>query len=85
MDHATANATGASVAPIERSLLQARLATLRSEYSAGQRLLAEAEARTATLREQLLRIGGAAQVLEELLAADAQPAAAAATAVTAQA
>lgn len=75
----------ASTAPIERSLLQARLATLRSEYSAGQRLLAEAEARAATLREQLLRIGGAAQVLEELLAVDAQPDAAAAAAAATQA
>ena len=80
MDTATAaasTANGAATAPIARSLLQARLATLRSEYSAGQRLLAEAEARTATLREQLLRIGGAAQVLEELLAVDAQQAGAA--------
>lgn len=53
--------------PIERSLLMARLATLKSEYSSGCRLLADLESRSANLREQLLRIGGAAQVLEELL------------------
>ncbi|UIF91184.1 hypothetical protein [Cupriavidus sp. UYPR2.512] len=70
MDHAT---PAAAAVPIERSLLQARLATLRSEYGTGQRLLAEAEARAATLREQLLRIGGAAQVLEELLATADEP------------
>ncbi len=72
MDQAIAALSTAPTVPIERSLLQARLATLRSEYNAGQRLLAEAEARAATLREQLLRIGGAAQVLEELLATNAQ-------------
>uniref|UniRef100_UPI003F49777D hypothetical protein n=1 Tax=Cupriavidus necator TaxID=106590 RepID=UPI003F49777D len=68
---------------IERSRLQARLATLRSEYSSGQRLLAETEARATTLHEQLLRIGGAAQVLEELLAAEAGQATPAVSAVQA--
>ncbi|MFC4158645.1 hypothetical protein [Chitinimonas lacunae] len=52
---------------LDRSVLVARLTTLKSEYSAGQRQLAELEARAATLREQLLRINGAAQVLAELL------------------
>ena len=57
--------------PIERSLLAARLATLRGEYSSGQQLLADLEARSGALREQLLRIQGALQVLEELLQASA--------------
>lgn len=55
--------------PLERSVLAARLATLRGEYSSGQQVLAELELRAAALREQLLRIQGAAQVLEELLGA----------------
>ena len=54
---------------IERSLLAARQATLRGEYSSGQALLADLEARSAALREQLLRIHGALQVLDELLQA----------------
>ena len=52
---------------IECSVLAARLVTLRGEYGAGQQVLAELEARAQGLREQLLRIQGAAQVLEELL------------------
>ena len=52
---------------IDRSVLVMRLATLKSEYTSGQHLLADLDARAATLREQLLRINGAAQVLEELL------------------
>ena len=58
--------------PIERSVLAARLATLRGEYSSGQQLLAELDARASTLREQLLRIHGAMQVLDELLACSAR-------------
>jgi hypothetical protein len=60
---------------IDRSLLAARLTMLRSEYSSGQAMLADLEARAATLREQLLRIHGAAQVLEEVLQLAPQPAA----------
>jgi hypothetical protein len=45
---------------------------LKSEFEAGQRMLADLESRQAQLRETLLRISGAVQVLEELLAA-AQP------------
>jgi hypothetical protein len=55
---------------IDRSVLVMRLATLKSEYTSGQHLLADLDARASTLREQLLRINGAAQVLEELLRAN---------------
>jgi hypothetical protein len=75
----------ATTDPIERSVLAARLATLRGEYSSGQALLADLEARAATLREQLLRIQGAAQVLDELLqaaGADAGAGAGASTSAT---
>lgn len=44
-----------------------RLEELRSEFEAGQRMLAELDARRAELQQTLLRIGGAVQVLEELL------------------
>jgi uncharacterized coiled-coil protein SlyX len=53
---------------MERSLIEARLATLKSEFSSGQRQLAEHENQVAALREQLLRISGAIRVLGELLA-----------------
>lgn len=61
--------------PIDRTLIEARLDELRSEQAAGRRLLADLEARAATLREQLLRIDGAAQVLAELMAPEGAPAA----------
>ncbi len=47
--------------------LEQRLQELRSEYEAGQQMLADLEARQATLRETLMRIAGAIQVLEEEL------------------
>lgn len=52
---------------MDRSILEARLATLKGEFSSGQRRLAEHEAQAAALREQLLRISGAVRVLAELL------------------
>jgi hypothetical protein len=51
----------------------ARLTALSQEYEAGRKMLADLEARQLELQQTLLRIGGAIQVLEELLAAD-QPA-----------
>ncbi|MFM7169412.1 MAG: hypothetical protein ACKOYH_00960 [Cyanobium sp.] len=51
--------------------LQTRLASLRDEFATGQKLLADYEARAAAVREQLLRIDGAMQVLTELLGQDA--------------
>lgn len=47
--------------------LAARLQALKSEYESGQRLLGELELKQANLRDTLLRISGAIQVLEELL------------------
>jgi predicted nuclease with TOPRIM domain len=50
-----------------REKLQQRIQSLKSEFEAGQKMLAELEAKQANLRETLLRISGAIQVLEEVL------------------
>ena len=54
--------------------LEQRLGQLKAEFEAGQKMLAELEAKQANLRETLLRISGAIQVLEELLAQEPRPA-----------
>ncbi len=46
--------------------IQERLEALREEFSRGQEMLHQAEAEAAELRNSLLRISGAIQVLEEL-------------------
>jgi hypothetical protein len=51
-----------------RAQLEQRLEELREEYASGQRMLADLETKQATLRETLLRISGAIQVLEEEIA-----------------
>ena len=51
-----------------------RLQELKTEYEEGKGMLAEMETKQANLERTLLRISGAIQVLEELLAADSQPA-----------
>lgn len=43
-----------------------RLAQLRAEYEAGQKMLAELDAKRQEIRDTMLRISGAIQVLEEL-------------------
>ena len=48
--------------------LQKRLQHLKNEYESGQKVLAELEIKKTNLRETLLRIAGAIQVLEEELA-----------------
>ncbi|MBD2319430.1 hypothetical protein [Phormidium tenue] len=48
--------------------LQKRLQSLKTEYEAGQQVLANLEAKKSGLRETLIRISGAIQVLEEELA-----------------
>lgn len=51
-----------------RAQLEDRLAALQHEAARGQAILAQMEAQRAELRDQLLRINGAAKVIEELLA-----------------
>jgi prefoldin subunit 5 len=48
--------------------LQQRMESLRAEYEAGQKLLAELDAKRQNLTSTLLRIEGAIQVLREILA-----------------
>lgn len=47
--------------------LKQRLKELKTEFETGQKMLAELEAKRANLKESLLRISGAIQVLEEEL------------------
>ena len=53
--------------------LTKRLGELQAEFATGQKMLTELEAKQTTLRETLLRISGAIQVLEEELARTAPP------------
>lgn len=50
-----------------REAIQKRLQTLQTEFETGQKMLAELEAKQANLRETLLRMSGAIQVLQECL------------------
>ena len=56
-----------------REQLEQRLQELQAEFESGQKMLADLETRQASLRESLLRISGAIQVLEEELAKMSQP------------
>ncbi len=47
--------------------LEQRLGQLKAEFEKGQRALADLQEQESRLRETLLRISGAIQVLEELL------------------
>lgn len=47
--------------------LEKRLADLRAEHEAGQKMLAELENKRTSLVQTMLRIEGAMQVLQELL------------------
>ena len=51
-----------------RQQLDQRLKQLKAAFEAGQKMLADLEAKQANVRETMLRISGAIQVLEELLA-----------------
>ncbi len=57
--------------------LEQRLKQLKAEYEAGQKMLAELEAKEANLRETMERISGAIKVIEEQLAGLGRPSAAA--------
>lgn len=50
--------------------IQSRLEELKKEFEIGQQRLQESERQQAMLRETLLRISGAIQVLEEMLASN---------------
>lgn len=52
--------------------LKQRLQSLKAEFEAGQKMLADLEAKQANLRDTLLRISGAIQVLEELTDSDTE-------------
>ena len=56
-----------------REQLEARLAALQKEYEVGQTRLKELEAESNYVRETMLRISGALQVLQEMLDAEPQP------------
>ncbi|HSB03360.1 MAG TPA: hypothetical protein VLE49_22105 [Anaerolineales bacterium] len=47
--------------------LEKRLAELKSEFEAGQKMLADLEKKRSELEATLLRIRGAIQVIEEML------------------
>ncbi|NEO78351.1 hypothetical protein [Moorena sp. SIO4G3] len=47
--------------------LEHRLQSLKAEFEAGQKMLADYETKQMNLRETLLRISGAIQVIEEEL------------------
>ena len=48
--------------------MEKRLKELKAEFEAGQKMLAELDAKQANVRNTLLRISGAIQVIEEELA-----------------
>ncbi len=50
--------------------LKERLKELKAEFESGQKMLAEMETKQANMRDSLLRISGAIQVLEEELGKD---------------
>lgn len=53
--------------------LEKRLNELRSEFESGQKALAELETKQMNMRNTLLRISGAIQVLEEELTREGSP------------
>ena len=48
--------------------LKKRLAELKAEFASGQKAMAELETKQVNLRDTLLRISGAIQILEEEIA-----------------
>jgi len=60
---------------MRRELLESRLAELRGDFAEGEKALRDIDSRREQLHISLLRVGGAIQVIEELLATDAADAA----------
>jgi len=60
------------IAGADRPRVEARLAQLREEMERGAQRLAAIEEEAARVRETMLRIAGAIQVLTELLAEEAE-------------
>jgi hypothetical protein len=56
-----------------RKQLERRLQELRTEFECGQKMLAELETKQTNVRNSMLRISGAIQVLEEELGKPDQP------------
>lgn len=50
-----------------REQLEKRLDELKTEYEQGEKMLSDLDARREQVRQTLLRISGAVQILEELL------------------
>ncbi|OKH18091.1 hypothetical protein [[Limnothrix rosea] IAM M-220] len=50
--------------------LEKRLAELKQEYESGQKMMVELETKQTNLRDTLLRISGAIQILEEELSGE---------------
>jgi prefoldin subunit 5 len=57
---------------MRREIVTERLKTLEDEYRKGQQMLSELDQRRSEVRDTLLRIAGAIQVLKELSAEQAQ-------------
>ncbi len=55
-----------------REQLEKRLADLKAEFETGQKMLQDLDAKQHNLRETLLRISGAIQILEEELTKSGQ-------------
>lgn len=62
---------------VMKGKIRDRLQSLTTEFESGQKMLVDLKAKQANLRETLLRISGAIQVLEELIAEEGDSAASA--------
>lgn len=59
--------------PRMKESVERRLQELQQEFASGQKMLVELDAKRADLQQTLLRISGAIQVLEELVAGAEKP------------
>lgn len=55
---------------IVKQQLENRLKELQTEYESGQKMMADLESKQANLRDTMLRISGAIQVLDELISTE---------------